>query len=231
MQSAVSRSAAVAKPARRALLRLFLAAVTLGALAPGAGHSAAPANGPTSLAGQLLVATEDMPDPRFARTVIYIVRHDATGAQGFIVNRPLREVPMTVLLEKIGIDDKQATGSVRPAHRRAGRRPQRVRPAHARLHERDDLSREGRPRPHVERRRAPVARGTERRPRRSLLALGYAGWGPGQLEKEMQAGGWVPGDRRRGDRLRPPTTRPSGRAPWPAGGSICRASRPAYFLR
>ncbi len=186
----MSRSAAVAKPARRALLRLFLAAAMLGAMAPGTGHSAAPANGPTSLAGQLLVATEDMPDPRFARTVIYIVRHDATGAQGFIVNRPLREVPMTVLLEKIGIDDKRATGSVRlhtggpvdglsvfvvhtPDY--TNETTFRVKDGLALTWNADVL----------------LALGTERRPRRSLLALGYAGWGPGQLEKEMQAGGWV----------------------------------------
>src|ERR1700688_4491331 len=47
-----------------------------------------------SLAGQLLVATPDMGDPRFARAVILIVRHDRTGAFGIVINRPLGEGPL-----------------------------------------------------------------------------------------------------------------------------------------
>ena len=172
---------------RRSFLGLALTGVALGAVAAPA-LAADPAAG--SLAGQLLVATEDMPDPRFARTVIYIVRHDDTGAQGFVVNRPLREVPLTVLLEKIGIEDKRATGSVRlhtggPVDHvslfvlhtadYANDTTLRVKGGLSLTWNADVLS----------------SLGTERRPRRSLLALGYAGWGPGQLEKEMKAGGWV----------------------------------------
>jgi hypothetical protein len=51
-----------------------------------------------SLTGDLLVAAPDMSDPRFARTVVFMVRHDATGALGLVVNRPLGEVPLTELL-------------------------------------------------------------------------------------------------------------------------------------
>jgi hypothetical protein len=48
---------------------------------------------PRTLAGRLLVATESMGDRRFARTVIYLVRHDPAGALGVIVNVPIAEVP------------------------------------------------------------------------------------------------------------------------------------------
>lgn len=45
-----------------------------------------------NLTGQLLVATERMPDPRFMRTVLYMVRHDARGAMGLVLNRPMTEI-------------------------------------------------------------------------------------------------------------------------------------------
>ena len=65
------------------------------------------------LAGQLLVATEQMPDPRFFQTVIYMVRHDATGALGLVVNRPLGDVRLKDLLERSGLDGRDVTGSIR----------------------------------------------------------------------------------------------------------------------
>ena len=46
-----------------------------------------------SLAGRLLVATEALRDPRFAKTVIYVVRHNADGALGLVVNWPITDVP------------------------------------------------------------------------------------------------------------------------------------------
>lgn len=51
---------------------------------------------PVGLAGQLLVATDEMGDPRFVQTVILMVRHDATGAIGLVVNRPIGEVPISL---------------------------------------------------------------------------------------------------------------------------------------
>ena len=59
---------------------LVVGALVLAAVAHGAE--------PVSVAGQLLVATEQIGDPRFHHTVIYMVSHDATGALGVIVNRP-----------------------------------------------------------------------------------------------------------------------------------------------
>lgn len=50
------------------------------------------------LTGQLLVAAPDMSDPNFAHTVIYILRHDPSGALGLVINRPMGEVPLDRLL-------------------------------------------------------------------------------------------------------------------------------------
>ena len=56
------------------------------------------------LAGKLLVATPKMPDPRFAKTVIFMVTHDASGAMGLVLNRPMGEIPVASLLEEFGIE-------------------------------------------------------------------------------------------------------------------------------
>jgi putative transcriptional regulator len=177
------------RPLRRRFFRLAAAAVLAAAVAA-PGFSAEPRNATPSLAGQLLVATEEMPDPRFARTVIYMVRHDATGAQGFVLNRPLREVPLAALLQSVGLDGKNAQGSVRlytggPVDALSlfvlhtadysNDATQLVKDGIALTWNADVL----------------LALSGDKRPRRSLLALGFAGWAPGQLEKELKAGGWV----------------------------------------
>src|SRR5262249_58525220 len=79
------------------------AALALAVITVSPGHSAEPRPKPGDLTGQLLVSTDDMPDPRFARTVIYMIRHDATGAQGIALHRPLREIPLAVLLQQMGM--------------------------------------------------------------------------------------------------------------------------------
>jgi putative transcriptional regulator len=69
--------------------------------------------GGPALVGQFLVATETLRAPAFARTVIYMVRDDANGAMGLVVNRPVRDVPVASLLRQFGLDDRGVTGSVR----------------------------------------------------------------------------------------------------------------------
>ena len=142
------------------------------------------------LAGQFLVAAEEMGDPRFVRTVILVIRHDATGAMGLVVNRPVGEVPMARLLEGIGLDATGVRGEVR-LHYGGPVEPQQGLTLHS-----TEFSIDGTLRvtggiavtgnPEVLR-----AIGAGRGPKRYLIALGYAGWAPGQLEGEMKAGGWV----------------------------------------
>jgi putative transcriptional regulator len=152
---------------------------------------AAPAAAPRrSLAGDLLVASDEMRDPRFAQTVIYVIRHDATGAQGIIVNRPVGEVPMAVLLEQMGMSPRGASGAVR-LHRGGPVDPLRILVLHT-----ADYRGEGTmtvkdgiavtSEPDILR---AIADG--KGPSRMLFALGYAGWAPGQLEAEIDAGAWT----------------------------------------
>jgi putative transcriptional regulator len=74
-----------------------------------------PAQAPTRrpLTGRLLVATDSLRDPRFARTVIYIVRHRAEGAFGLVVNHPLGEVPFERALQPFGLAVPPGSGGVR----------------------------------------------------------------------------------------------------------------------
>jgi putative transcriptional regulator len=141
------------------------------------------------LTGQLLVATEQLGDPRFARTVVYMLRHDGTGAMGLVVNRPLAEVPLVRLLEQFGLDSRGATGQLRvhyggPVERSRG----------FVLHTADFIG-EGTEIVHdaiafTSHPRIFAAIASGGGPRRALFAAGYAGWGPGQLEREIDGGSW-----------------------------------------
>lgn len=145
---------------------------------------------PGGLAGQFLVAAEEMGDPRFARTVILMIRHDATGAMGLVVNRPMGEAPIARLLEGIGLDATGTRGDVR-LHYGGPVEPQQGLTLHTTefsidgtLQVTGGIAVTGNP-------EIIRAIGMGRGPKRYLVALGYAGWAPGQLEGEMKAGGWV----------------------------------------
>ncbi len=90
-----------------------LAAVALLVVAMLVGAAAPDPSGPGSLAGQLLIAAPTMSDPRFAHTVILMVRHDQTGAFGIVINRPVGERSIAVLLEAAGDIHPDVEGSVR----------------------------------------------------------------------------------------------------------------------
>jgi putative transcriptional regulator len=142
-----------------------------------------------SLAGQLLVATPSMGDPRFAQTVILMARHDKNGAFGIVINKPLGERPLASLLTALGEKDDGVAGSVRvfaggpvqpeigfvvhsADYRRAGTIVVDGRVAVTSTREilRDIARKQG--------------------PQKSLLAFGYAGWGPDQLDGEMALRAW-----------------------------------------
>jgi putative transcriptional regulator len=187
-----------ARPLRRTAVALcVLAALAWPAAAPpGAVEAPAPRAsvqaGP-SLAGQLLVATETLRDPRFARTVVYVLRHDASGAMGLIVNRPVRELPLASLLRQFGLDDRGVAGAVLahyggPVELRLGfflHTAEYATQATERIA--GDIAMT--PQPGVPRVLADLAHGAG--PRKSLFVLGYAGWAPGQLEGEIDQGSWI----------------------------------------
>jgi putative transcriptional regulator len=142
-----------------------------------------------SLAGQLLVATPEMGDPRFQHTVILVVQHDEKGALGIVINRPLEQVPLAKMLDALGLDSKGSDGQVKlfaggPVQPEIG-----FIVHSADYHRSGTVDIDG----HVAMTTDPEALrdiGRHEGPRQSLVAFGYAGWGPGQLEGELASGGW-----------------------------------------
>jgi putative transcriptional regulator len=158
-------------------------------------QGAAVAAEPGSLTGQFLVATDELRDPRFIRTVVYMVQHDAGGAIGLIVNRLIGEASLSILLDRLGMEGKGVNGDIRVHYGGP------VEPARGFILHTTDYATEG---THVVKDGIAItvqpeilqAIGAGTGPRRSLFALGYAGWAPGQLEAEIKAGAWeiVPAD-------------------------------------
>lgn len=146
---------------------------------------------PMDLTGKLLIAMPGMMDPRFAHSVVFLCAHSAEGAMGLVVNKPTGELRLRDLLDQLSIATGQDARDL-PVHFGGP-------VEHGRgfvLHERgynsaistlnvcadfamtatldilEDMA-EGRGPAHV------------------VVALGYAGWGPGQLEGEIARNGWL----------------------------------------
>jgi putative transcriptional regulator len=148
--------------------------------------------------GKLLIAMPGIGDPRFERTVIFICAHSAEGAMGIVINKVAANITFTDLMERLDLfpsDNRimlpenvsrmpvQCGGPVETSRGFV-------------LHTCDYFSADT-TLPISERLgltatldvlRA-IAQGQG--PKQSLLALGYAGWGPGQLESEIQRNGWL----------------------------------------
>ena len=179
------------------LRRVFLLyALVLVAASLVLGRTAIAAEHERFLTGQLLVATEEMADPRFAESVIYMVRHDTQGALGLVINRPLAQGPLDDLLKGFGVELKNPRGEIivhygGPVGSRQG----------FLLHS-DDVLLESSTKVKdgiamTSDTKVLAAMAQEKGPRQALFMLGYAGWGPGQLEAEIQAAAWfaIPGDK------------------------------------
>ena len=142
-----------------------------------------------SLAGQLLIASPRMGDPRFDQTVILIVRHSQEGAVGLVLNRPLGERPLASVLEMLGEKENSVGGSVQVF---AGGpvQPEIGFVVHSTDYRRaETIDIDGR----VAMTSTPeILRdmGHDKGPQKSLVLFGYAGWGPGQLEVELASGAW-----------------------------------------
>ena len=143
-----------------------------------------------SLTGKFLVATEELRDPRFVRSVIFMVRHDRHGAMGLIVNRLLGVAPLTELLTRLELDAKGVSGDVRMHYGGP------VESARGFVLHTGDYAADGTI-PANDRISLTInpeilrAIGLGKGPRLSLVAFGYAGWAAGQLEAEIAHGSWV----------------------------------------
>jgi len=145
---------------------------------------------PSFFTGHLLAAMPQMEDPRFERSVIYLCAHNAEGAMGLVVNRLFDAITFPDLLEQLSIETGPKTEQIR-VHFGGPVESGRGFVLHS-----DDYVRDGTLKVRsgfaltatVDILKA-IAVGEG--PRRSLLALGYSGWGPGQLESEIAANGWL----------------------------------------
>jgi putative transcriptional regulator len=154
-------------------------------LAPTAADPSATA----SLTGQLLIASPDIGDPRFAHTVILMIKHDKDGALGITINRPLGEKSIASLLETPGEDVSDIEGTLRVF---AGGpvQPELGFVVHSAEYRRDETLEVDEHLAMTASRQVLRDIGHHHGPEKSLFALGYAGWGPGQLEGEVARRDW-----------------------------------------
>ncbi|SER67433.1 putative transcriptional regulator [Tranquillimonas rosea] len=151
-----------------------------------------PAN--EDLSGKLLIAMPGMGDPRFDRSVIFLCAHSEDGAMGLIVNKPSSGVTFAELLEQLSIDPGMSPREIRvyfggPVDTGRG----------FVLHSADYGTNSSTL--HVDDSFGMTATldvlediSEGRGPDNAILALGYAGWGPGQLEDEIRGNGWLTAD-------------------------------------
>ena len=142
-----------------------------------------------STAGQLLVASDRMGDPRFVETVIYMIEHDRDGALGLVVNRPLGDAPISALLERLGFEPGSEEGDI-AVHAGGPVEPGRA----FVLHSADVMAEGSRAVDEVfaVSSRPGILRliGQGAGPKHSIFVFGYAGWGPGQLDGELARADW-----------------------------------------
>jgi putative transcriptional regulator len=144
------------------------------------------------LTGQLLIAMPAMADPRFSQSIIYMCAHTSEGAMGLIVNRPVVKPTFDDLLKQLKVSPHPPARQVRLC---AGGPVENARGFV--LHT-NDWTGEGSLRVNDELALTAsldvlqvIAGGGG--PRECILALGYAGWGAGQLDQEIQANAWLSG--------------------------------------
>ena len=150
------------------------------------------------LDGRLLIAMPVMGDPRFERSVIYLCAHSSEGAMGIMVNRPAGSIDFPELLVQLNIINK--ADQIKLPENAETMKVMRGGPVDTGrgfvLHSSDF---------YLDNATLPIddkfcltatvdnlkAIANGKGPKHAILALGYAGWGPGQLENEIQCNGWL----------------------------------------
>jgi putative transcriptional regulator len=142
-----------------------------------------------SLVGQVLVASPAIGDPHFHRTVILIVRHSKEGAFGITINRPLGEHSLASLLEILGERNNSAEGNVQMF---AGGpvQPEVGFVIHTAEYARTESIAINGLVAVTSSREVLHDMSHNKGPRKVLVAFGYAGWAPGQLEDELERDDW-----------------------------------------
>jgi putative transcriptional regulator len=165
---------------------------------PRKGKTKAPSSSRGYLDGQMLIAMPAMSDERFSRSLIYICAHSTEGAMGIVVNHPASNIKFSDLLVQLEVipdaDRIQLPGHADAVKVLKGGPVETGRGFV--LHSADFF---------IENSTLPIDEGIcltatldilkaiarGQGPRSAILALGYAGWAPGQLENEIQSNGWL----------------------------------------
>jgi putative transcriptional regulator len=157
---------------------------------PPGGAGAGPGGQDGYLGGQVLIAMPGMQDPRFAKAVICLCAHSSEGAMGIVLNRPIEGLSFDELLKQLELEPRPPQRRIRMCqggpveggrgfvlHTTDWSNDQS-------LPVTDDLALTA----SIDILKAIAGGGG---PRQGILALGYAGWGPGQLEQEIQQNSWL----------------------------------------
>lgn len=152
----------------------------------------------SNLEGQLLIAMPGMSDERFARSVVYICAHSDEGAMGLIINKPKDNLFFGDLLEQISLVDNDEPVELseldarRPVHTGGPVETERGFVLHSPDYYTESATMaitDGICLTATTDILKAIASGSG--PQRSIMALGYSGWAPGQLENELGANGWL----------------------------------------
>jgi putative transcriptional regulator len=142
--------------------------------------------------GDLLVAMPGIGDPRFERTVIYLCSHSALGAMGLVVNKRLRQLSFRNLLEQLDVDAGDTMARDVPLYAGGPVEPGRGFVLHSTDYAQKNTTRFAESDIAITATAeilAALAQGGG--PSASLVVLGYAGWQPGQLDRELAGNGWL----------------------------------------
>ncbi len=145
------------------------------------------------LENKLLLAMPTMGDPRFERSVIYMCSHDASGAMGLVINEALDHLTFEGLMEQLDIEVGSNVPDI-PIHAGGPVEPGRGFVLHSADFVQDSTMIVSQTLALTATVDVLKALAEQTGPLRHLLALGYAGWGAGQLEREIQGNGWMIAD-------------------------------------
>ena len=142
--------------------------------------------------GSLLVSTPGMLDPRFSRSVIYLISHNEKGAMGFIINKPIDDIQLSDIIEtenlnkNIAFQKKNTVFFGGPVEFKSGfllhSTEYEIKNTSLKIDDNFCLTNDTKALSDIFEGNGPVS---------SLFMLGYAGWYPGQLEKEIKEDSWL----------------------------------------
>jgi len=144
----------------------------------------------TSLTNNLLIAMPNLRDPNFEHTVTYICEHNENGAMGIVINRPV-DIDVREVFDQMEISVSEAVTTKVPIFLGGPVEEQRGFVLHTGEGNWDSSLQVDRDLSVTTSRDILEAMAQGKGPRQALIALGYAGWGGGQLEQEMLDNTWL----------------------------------------